>query len=86
MNRRPRRRAEISKRQRPSRTAAVTATCLLHSAVDGRRRGSDSVDPARVSEVAHETAAVIVKTGRAARDPELKSTLVALVTRAPVPC
>ena len=43
------------------------------------RGGPESLDPARVTEVAHETAAVIVKTGRAARDPELTSKLVALV-------
>jgi hypothetical protein len=43
------------------------------------RGGSESLDPARVTEVAHETAAVIVKTGRAANDPQLTSKLVALV-------
>ena len=43
------------------------------------RGGPESLDPARVTEVAHETAAVIVKTGRAANDPELTSKLVALV-------
>jgi hypothetical protein len=43
------------------------------------RGGPDSLDPARVTEVAHETAAVIVKTGRAAHNPELTATLVALV-------
>jgi hypothetical protein len=43
------------------------------------RGGAESLDPARVTEVAHETAAVIVRTGRAARDPELTSRLVALV-------
>jgi len=43
------------------------------------RGGSESLDPARVTEVAHETAAVILKTGRAANDPELTSKLVALV-------
>jgi hypothetical protein len=42
------------------------------------RGGSPSLDPARVTEVAHETAAVIVKTGRAAHDPELTSKLVSL--------
>lgn len=36
-------------------------------------------DPAHVTEVAHETAAVIVGTGRAAHDPELTARLVALV-------
>jgi hypothetical protein len=43
------------------------------------RGGLESLDPARVTEVAHATAAVIVRTGRAARDPELTSKLVALV-------
>lgn len=43
------------------------------------RGGAASLDPAQVTEVAHETAAVIVRTGRAARDPELTSRLVALV-------
>lgn len=43
------------------------------------RGGAESLDPARVTEVAHETAAVIVRTGRAAHDPELTSRLVALV-------
>jgi hypothetical protein len=43
------------------------------------RGGPQSLDPAQVSEVAHETAAVIVRTGRAAHDRELTSKLVALV-------
>ena len=43
------------------------------------RGGLQSLDPAQVTEVAHETAAVIVRTGRAARDPALTSRLVALV-------
>ena len=43
------------------------------------RRGAESLDPARVTEVAHETAAVIVRTGRAAHDPALTAKLVALV-------
>jgi hypothetical protein len=43
------------------------------------RGGPESLDPARVTEVAHETAAVIVKTGRALHDPQLTSKLVALV-------
>ena len=43
------------------------------------RGGAASLDPARVTEVAHETAAVIVKTGRAAHDPALTAKLVALV-------
>jgi len=36
-------------------------------------------DPARITEVAHETAAVIVGTGRAAHDPALTTRLVELV-------
>ena len=43
------------------------------------RGGLASLDPAQVAEVAHETAAVIVRTGRAAHDPELTAKLVALV-------
>jgi hypothetical protein len=43
------------------------------------RGGLESLDPAQVAEVAHETAAVIVRTGRAAHDPVLTSRLVALV-------
>ncbi len=43
------------------------------------RGGPEILDPARITEVAHETAAVIVKTGRAAHDPELTARLVALV-------
>lgn len=36
-------------------------------------------DPGRVSEVAHETAAVLVGTGRSTHDPEMTSRLVCLV-------
>lgn len=43
------------------------------------RGGPESLDPARVTEVAHETAGVIVRTGRAAHDPALTAKLVALV-------
>jgi len=43
------------------------------------RGGPESLDPARVTEAAHETAAVIVRTGRAAHDPALTAKLVALV-------
>jgi len=43
------------------------------------RAGAASLDPAQVTEVAHETAAVIVRTGRAVREPELTRRLVALV-------
>ncbi|HEX5568606.1 MAG TPA: hypothetical protein VFY14_17055 [Streptomyces sp.] len=41
--------------------------------------GAGELDPARVTEAAHETAAVIVGTGRAARDPEVTARLVSLV-------
>lgn len=40
---------------------------------------ASSVDPAEVSEIAHETAAVLVGRGRAADDPELTRRLVSLV-------
>lgn len=42
-------------------------------------QGSSGVDPAEVSEIAHETAAVLVGRGRAADDPELTGRLVRLV-------
>jgi hypothetical protein len=42
-------------------------------------QASDAVDPAEVSEVAHETAAVLVGTGRAAEDPDVTRRLVGLV-------
>ncbi|GAB3581998.1 hypothetical protein [Calidifontibacter terrae] len=38
------------------------------------------IDPARVSEIAHESAAVLVHTGRASDDPELTERLVNLVS------
>jgi hypothetical protein len=60
-------------RSNPRRPAFFTSSSM------DSRGGPESMDPARVSEVAHETAAVIVRTGRAARDPELTSKLVALV-------
>src|SRR5215216_5092872 len=41
--------------------------------------GGTLPDPAETTEVAHETAAVLVGTGRAAHDPELTARLVALV-------
>ncbi len=40
---------------------------------------ADSVDPAKTSEIAHETAAILVRTGRATDDPGLTATLVDLV-------
>lgn len=39
----------------------------------------DTVDPAQVSQIAHETAAILVRTGRASDDPELTTKLVNLV-------
>ncbi|MGN6415523.1 hypothetical protein [Flexivirga sp.] len=42
-------------------------------------QGSSGVDPAEVSEIAHETAAVLVGRGRAADDPEMTGRLVRLV-------
>lgn len=39
----------------------------------------EDLDPAVVSQVAHETAAALVKTSRAAQDPELTARLVGLV-------
>lgn len=40
---------------------------------------SASFDPAKASEIAHETAAILVRTGRANDDPELTAKLVDLV-------
>jgi hypothetical protein len=42
-------------------------------------QGGTVPDPAQVTEVAHETAAVLVGTGRASDDPEVTARLVALV-------
>lgn len=41
--------------------------------------GTDRLDPAVITQIAHESAAVIVHTGRARLDPELTDRLVALV-------
>ncbi len=41
--------------------------------------GSSELDPAQIAEVAHETAAILVRTGRAVSDPELTDRLVRLV-------
>lgn len=41
--------------------------------------GADRLDPAVISEIAHETAAILVHTGRAATDPGTTERLVALV-------
>ena len=64
---------ENQNRANPRRPAFFTPLSM------DSRGGPESLDPARVTEVAHETAAVIVKTGRAAHDPELTAKLVALV-------
>ena len=40
---------------------------------------AESVDPAKASEIAHETAQILVRTGRASDDPKLTATLVDLV-------
>jgi len=42
-------------------------------------QGGTAPDPAQVTEIAHQTAAVLVGTGRAADDPELTARLVGLV-------
>ena len=47
------------------------------AAMEGQ--GGSVPDPAEVTEIAHETAAVLVGTGRAAEDPALTARLVALV-------
>ena len=41
--------------------------------------GEDRLDPAVISEIAHETAAIMVRTGRASTDPEVTNRLVRLV-------
>jgi len=60
-------------RRNPRRPAFFTPLSM------DSRSGSPSLDPAQVTELAHETAAVIVRTGRAAHDPGLTAGLVALV-------
>ena len=64
---------ENQNRANPRRPAFFTPVSM------DSRGGLESLDPAQVAEVAHETAAVIVRTGRAAHDPELTARLVALV-------
>ena len=64
---------ENQNRANPRRPAFFTPLSM------DSRGGLESLDPAQVAEVAHETAAVIVRTGRAAHDPELTARLVALV-------
>jgi len=41
--------------------------------------GEDRLDPAVISEIAHETAAIMLRTGRASTDPEVTNRLVRLV-------
>lgn len=41
--------------------------------------GQERLDPAVITQIAHESAAVVVRTGRARRDPDLTRRLVALV-------
>lgn len=60
-------------RQRPSRRPAMFSPAAFDA------RDSGGVDPAEVSEVAHETAAVLVGTGRATEDPDVTRRLVGLV-------
>lgn len=47
--------------------------------------GADRLDPAVISEIAHETAAILVHTGRAATDPGTTERLVALVDELGLP-
>ena len=41
--------------------------------------GQERLDPAVITQIAHESAAVVVRTGRARRDPDLTRRLVDLV-------
>lgn len=41
--------------------------------------GEPHLDPAQIAEIAHETAAILVRTGRASEDPQLTERLVRLV-------
>lgn len=61
-----------NEQRRPRRPAMFSPGALDAQASAG-------VDPAQVSEIAHETAAVLVGHGRAADDPELTKRLVGLV-------
>lgn len=62
----------------PGRPTPRRPAYLSPAALDARA-GAEALDPAQVTEVAHETAAVIVRTGRAAHDPQVTSRLVTLV-------
>ncbi|MFC8502150.1 hypothetical protein ACFUC1_07315 [Pedococcus sp. NPDC057267] len=65
-------RNEPSGRDNPRRPAFFSPAAM-------ETQGGTVPDPAQVTEIAHETAAVLVGTGRAAEDPELTERLVALV-------
>jgi hypothetical protein len=61
-----------SERPGPRRPAFFSPTAM-------DAQGGTVPDPAEITEVAHETASVLVGTGRAAEDPALTARLVALV-------
>jgi hypothetical protein len=63
---------EPSDRPTPRRPAFFSPAAM-------ESQGGTVPDPAQVTEVAHETAAVLVGTGRASADPEVTARLVALV-------
>ncbi len=63
---------EPSDRPNPRRPAFFSPAAM-------ESQGGTVPDPAQVTEVAHETAAVLVGTGRASDDPEVTARLVALV-------
>jgi hypothetical protein len=65
-------RNEPSGRDNPRRPAFFSPAAM-------EAQGGTVPDPAQVTEIAHETAAVLVGRGRAAQDPELTGRLVALV-------
>lgn len=65
-------RNEPSGRDNPRRPAFFSPAAM-------ETQGGTVPDPAQVTEIAHETAAVLVGTGRAAEDPELTERLVSLV-------
>lgn len=65
-------RNEPSGRDNPRRPAFFSPAAM-------ETQGGTVPDPAQVTEIAHETAAVLVGTGRAAEDPALTERLVALV-------
>lgn len=65
-------RNEPSGRDNPRRPAFFSPAAM-------ESQGATVPDPAQVTEIAHETAAVLVGTGRSADDPALTERLVALV-------